>query len=186
DRVAVAEDFLDVVRPVEQIETLFDVQAWAKGLKESQRRLAVGRVIVPFACHVHVMCLYVEDELVLGPLLRKGFLVLDFGSVHFVAIAEDLVERHECRSKAAATTEEVAPAHTLSPGRALADRKNAILIFLLLRRLRRRNELLIGGYPRGNRQRGIETGIQITLTNPHGETPKTITKTRKRKARKKH
>src|SRR5262249_25259194 len=41
----------------------------------------------------------------------------------------------------------------------------------LLRRLARRDELLIGGDARRDGQRGVGLGVQVTLANPHGEAP---------------
>src|SRR5262249_41301366 len=113
-----------------------------------------------------------EDELILGPLLGERLLVLDLGGVYFVAIAEHLIERHERRREAAAAAEEIAPAHALPFGRQFADRVGTSFVFLLLRRLGRRNELFVGGNPRRNRQRRFLASIEITLTNPHGNSPK--------------
>src|SRR5262249_230330 len=42
------------------------------------------------------------------------------------------------------------------------------LVFQLLSGLGRRDELLVGGDPRGDWRKKIIAGIDITLTNPHG------------------
>ena len=114
-RVAVAEDFLDVVGAVEQLQALFDDSARGRSmLEEAQHRLAVRRVVVPLAADIDVMRLHVEDELVLGPFLLEGLLILDLVGGDLVAVAEDLVERQQRRRHAAAGAEEVAAAQSLS------------------------------------------------------------------------
>ena len=52
-------------------------------------------------------------------------------------------------------------------GGSLADLGQPGLVLLLLRRLRRRDELLVGGDPRRDRRRGFRLGVEIALADPH-------------------
>ena len=117
---------------------------------------------------VDVVRLHVEDELVLGPLLLEGLRVVDLVGADLVAVAEDLVEREQRGGHAAAAAEEVAPGQPLALRGPLADLVQPGLVFLLLGRLRRRDELLVRGDPRRDRRRSFALGVEIALTNPHG------------------
>ena len=77
-RVAVAEDLLDVVRPVQELHHV--LVALGLGPEQPEEALdgpAVLRVVVPLARDVNVVRLHVEDELVLGPVLLERLRVID-------------------------------------------------------------------------------------------------------------
>src|SRR5207302_6077330 len=94
----------------------------------------------------------VEDELALGPTLLERLRVVDLLGADLVAVAEDLVQRQQGGGHAAAAAEEVAPGAALPPRRRLADTRQAVLVLLLLGRLRGRDELLVGCDPRRDRR----------------------------------
>jgi hypothetical protein len=98
------------VGSVERFETLFHGQSRAEHSEERDRRLALTRVVVPLVRDVDVVRLDVEDELVLGPLFLEGFLILDFGGVHLVARAVNLIHRQQGSRHAAARAEKLAAA----------------------------------------------------------------------------
>ena len=115
-----------------------------------------------------MMGLHVEDELLFRPFLLERLLIVQLGGVHVIAIAKHLVEGHERRCHAAAGTQKVAAAQTLTPSSIFADLGQAGLDLLLLGCLRRRNKLLIGSDTRRNRRRGFELSIEFALAYPHG------------------
>ena len=72
DGVAVAEDFLDVMRPVQELDGLGHVFGVGAEHEEEVADAATGRrLVVPFIADVDVVGLNVEDELVLGPLFLE-------------------------------------------------------------------------------------------------------------------
>src|SRR5262249_1096605 len=72
------------------------------------------------------------------------------------------------RGHAAAGAKEVAPAQSLVARRLFAQDSQPRLELLLLGRLRRRNEFLVGGDARRDRRRRLSLGVGIALTYPHG------------------
>ena len=110
DGVAVAEDFLDVMSPVQELDGVRHVLGLGAEHEEEVLDTAAGRrFVVPFMADVDVVGLHVEDELVLGPFFLERLGVLDLVGVDFIAVAEDLVERQQSGGHAAAASEEVAP-----------------------------------------------------------------------------
>jgi hypothetical protein len=172
DGVAVAEEFLDVVRPVQELGGVLHRFGFAtEPKKERLDPLAGDGVVVPLLAHVDVMGLDVEDELVLGPAFLKCLGVFDFVGFDLIAIAEDLVQGQERRSHPAAAPEEVAPGTPLPLGDSLGDAGEPAFVLLLLGRLWRRHELFIGGDPRRDRRQEVVFGVEITLPDPHECTP---------------
>src|SRR5262249_54052680 len=103
----------------------------------------------------------------LGPLFLKGLLVLHLLGRDLVTRAEDLVEGQQGRGHAATTAQEVAPTQALLAGGAFTDGGQPGFVLLLLRRLGRRNEFLIGSNARRNRRGGFNLSVQFALTDPH-------------------
>src|SRR5262249_40986189 len=98
----------------------------------------------------------------------ERLLVLNLGGLDGVAVAVDLVEGQQGGRHAAAGAQEIAPAQPLAAGRLLADGMDPGLVLLLLRRLGRRDELLVGRDPRRDRQRGWGWGMELAWADPHG------------------
>ena len=111
--------------------------------------------------------LHVEDELVLGPALLKGLGVVNLVGRNFVAVAIDLVS---AKSAAAMPLPLRRKSRRERPWRfaaPLADRRQPVLVLLLLGRLRRRDELLVGGDSRRDRRQEFVFRVEITFTYPH-------------------
>src|SRR5262249_11114347 len=169
DRIAIAEDLLDVVSTIEQFEALLGgAGEGPQQAEEGEHATAVGRIVIPLATDIDVVCLDVEDELVLGPLFLECLLVGDLLGADLVDIAEYLVEGEQGRCHTAAGAQEVAAAKALTSGPLLAERFQTGCVFELLRRGGWRDELLIGGDAGGDGWRSIVGRVEVTLANPHG------------------
>ncbi len=118
-----------------------------------------------------MMRLHVEDELLLGPFLREGVLVLHLVGRDLIDGTEDLVERHQGGRHAAAGAQECTPAQTLTVSRLLAEDGQAVFVLFLLRRLWRRDKLLVGSDARRNGRRSLRLRVEIALAYPHEEVP---------------
>src|SRR5262249_23180755 len=154
--------------PVEQLQLILHGLAFVpQRHEEGQGLLAVGRRVIPLAAYIDVVRLHIENELILGPLLFVRFLIFYFGSVHGKAVAEDLVQSEQSSGHAAARSEKSPSAQPLSPGGPFTNLGEPELVFLLLRRLRRRDELFVGNDPGRDRWRGVNLGVEITLAYPH-------------------
>ncbi len=138
--------------PVKQLQPVLKTLAFRpQSREEGLDALAVGSVVVPFAAHIDMVGLHIEYELVFGPFFRVRLLVLHFSGIHRETVAEDLVECEQGCGHAAAGAKKGTPAQPLAMGGPIADLGQPCLVFLLLRRLRRRDELLIGDNPRRDR-----------------------------------
>src|SRR5581483_3530103 len=85
-------------------------------------------------------------------------------------------EREQRGGHAAAGAQEVAAANPLALRGPLADLLEPCLVLLLLRRLRRRDELLVRGDARRDRGGGLVLGVEIALADPHGGAPEKETR----------
>src|SRR5262249_34052224 len=106
---------------VEQIERHLRRASAAQHAQEAQHRLTLFGLLVPVVANIDVMRLYVENELVLGPFLLEGFLVLDLVGGDLVDRTENLIEGRERRGHAAGGAKEIAPAQSLAARRLLAQ-----------------------------------------------------------------
>ncbi|MEJ7640475.1 MAG: hypothetical protein WKF75_21525 [Singulisphaera sp.] len=98
--------------------------------------------------------------------------VVDLGGLDVIAVAEDLVEGQQRGGHPAAGAEHVAPGPPLPTRGAFGEGGHAGLVFFLLGRLRRRNELLIRGDPRRDRRAPLVPGVELTLADPHDRPPR--------------
>ena len=67
--------------PVQLLQAISDAFRRPKHAKETLGRSTARGVVIPFATHIDVVSLNVENELVLGPFLLEGFLIESLGSV---------------------------------------------------------------------------------------------------------
>ena len=104
----------------------------------------------------------------LGHFSSNAFWSSISAALDLVAVAEHLVEREQRRGQAAAAAEEVAAADALALGGLLADVVQPRLVLLLLRRLVRRDELLVRGDAGRDRQWGVGVRVEVALADPHG------------------
>src|SRR5207253_11284784 len=79
--------------------------------------------------------------------------------------------RQERRRHATAGAQKCPAIDPLPAGRLVADLLEPRFVALLLRRLHRRDELLVGHDPTRDRQRTVVLSVEVTLAHPHGQSP---------------
>ncbi len=149
DGITVEKHLLVEIRAVQRV-----------GFRRDARQLRVQAELagqLPESCGpgdavFDVVCLHVEDELILGPALRKRMRLGDFRRADVERLSIDLVHRQERRRHAAAGREELPARHPELAAVFVGHRQDQRLDRFLIDGLRHRVILLVGDDLRRQRQ----------------------------------